>query len=111
MPGWQRTTLDGIWEGRGGALLIVQSHRFRLYSSQGGYIDGLIQQRGDRLALSTTRSTTGRAPTSLPNIRDVWCCGTRKVRSSCTDAYGSKILSIRMHRRRANRTKIRRNLV
>lgn len=51
MPGWQRTTLDGIWEGRGGTLLIVQSHRFRLYSSQGGYIDGLIQQRGDRLAL------------------------------------------------------------
>jgi hypothetical protein len=51
MPGWQRTTLDGIWEGREGGLLIVQAHRFRLYSPHGDYIDGLIQQRGDRIAL------------------------------------------------------------
>ena len=50
MPGWQRTGLDGIWEGRAGGLLIVRSHRFRLYSTQ-GYVDGLIQQRGDRIAL------------------------------------------------------------
>jgi hypothetical protein len=49
MPGWKRTGLDGIWEGRAGGLLIVQAHRFRLYSGQGGYIDGLIQQRGDRI--------------------------------------------------------------
>jgi hypothetical protein len=51
MPGWKRTGLDGIWEGRAGGLLIVQAHRFRLYSGQGGYIDGLIQQRGDRIAI------------------------------------------------------------
>ncbi len=49
-PGWQRTSLDGIWEGRDGGLLIVQAHRFRLYSSRGDYIEGLIQQRGDRIA-------------------------------------------------------------
>ena len=51
IPGWQRTSLDGIWEDRDGGLLIVQAHRFRLYSPHGGYIDGLIQQRGDRLAM------------------------------------------------------------
>lgn len=51
MPGWQRTGLDGIWEGRNGGLLIVQAHRFRLYSGHGDYVEGLIQQRGDRVAL------------------------------------------------------------
>jgi hypothetical protein len=51
LPGWRRTTLDGIWEGPDGALFIVQAHRFRLYSSRGDYIDGLIQQRGDRVAM------------------------------------------------------------
>jgi hypothetical protein len=51
VPGWRRTSLDGIWEGREGGLLIVQAHRFRLYSPHGDYIDGLIQQRGDRIAL------------------------------------------------------------
>jgi hypothetical protein len=60
MPGWQRTALDGIWEGRGGSLLIVQAHRFRLYASQGGYVDGLIQQRGDRLALYDPQQDTAR---------------------------------------------------
>jgi hypothetical protein len=60
MPGWQRTALDGIWEGRGGSLLIVQAQRFRLYSSQGGYIEGLIQQRGDRLALYDPQQDTVR---------------------------------------------------
>jgi hypothetical protein len=51
VAGWQQTSLDGIWEGRDGGLLIVQAHRFRLYSAQGDYIDGLIQQRGDRIAI------------------------------------------------------------
>jgi hypothetical protein len=51
IPGWQRTSLDGVWEGRDGGLLIVQAHRFRLYAGQGDFIEGLIQQRGDRLAL------------------------------------------------------------
>lgn len=50
-PGWQRTSLDGLWEGRDGGLLIVQAHRFRLYARRGDYIEGLIQQRGDRIAL------------------------------------------------------------
>jgi hypothetical protein len=60
MPGWQGTALDGIWEGRGGNLLIIQAHRFRLYSAHGGYIDGLIQQRGERLALSDPQQDTAR---------------------------------------------------
>ncbi len=51
LPGWQRTSLEGIWEGPNGGLLIVQAHRFRLYSGRGDYIEGLIQQRGDRVAL------------------------------------------------------------
>lgn len=48
---WQATTLNGIWEGRNGGLLIVRGYRFRLYQPNAGYIDGLIQQRGDRIAL------------------------------------------------------------
>ncbi|WP_295543460.1 hypothetical protein [uncultured Thiohalocapsa sp.] len=51
MPGWRRTSLDGVWEGRDGGLLIVQAHRFRLYAPHGDYVEGLIQQRGDRIAL------------------------------------------------------------
>ncbi|KAA6183581.1 hypothetical protein F2Q65_15430 [Thiohalocapsa marina] len=49
--GWQHTTLDGLWEGRLGGLLIVQAHRFRLYAPHGGFVDGLIQQRGERVVL------------------------------------------------------------
>jgi hypothetical protein len=60
LPGWQRTRLEGIWEGRDGGLLIVQSPRFRLYSPRGGYIEGLIQQRGDRVALYDSRHETAR---------------------------------------------------
>lgn len=48
---WQSTRLEGIWEGRDGGLLIVQNHRFRLYQPGSGYVDGLIQQRGNRVAL------------------------------------------------------------
>lgn len=51
IPGWRRTSLEGIWEGRDGGLLIVQAHRFRLYAPHGEYIEGLIQQRGDRIAM------------------------------------------------------------
>ena len=51
VPGWRRTSLEGIWEGRDGGLLIVQAHRFRLYGPHGDYIEGLIQQRGDRIAM------------------------------------------------------------
>jgi len=60
MPGWQGTMLEGIWEGRDGGLLIVQGYRFRLYSPHGGYVDGLIQQRGDRIALYDPSSDTAR---------------------------------------------------
>jgi hypothetical protein len=60
MPGWQGTTLEGIWEGRDGGLLIVQAYRFRLYSPHGGYVDGLIQQRGERIALYDPSSDTAR---------------------------------------------------
>lgn len=58
--GWRRTALEGIWEGREGGLLIVQAHRFRLYSPAGGYIEGLIQQRGDRVALYEPRQQLAR---------------------------------------------------
>ncbi|MBK1650053.1 hypothetical protein [Rhabdochromatium marinum] len=55
MERWQPTKLSGIWEGRDGGLLIVKGYRFRLYQPTAahdpGYIDGFIQQRGDRIAL------------------------------------------------------------
>jgi hypothetical protein len=52
--------LEGVWEGREGGLLIVQGHRFRLYSPHGGFVDGLIQQRDDRIALYDQGSETAR---------------------------------------------------
>ena len=51
LPGFAGTTLEGVWEGRDGGLLIVQGYRFRIQSVQGGYVDGLIQQRGERIAM------------------------------------------------------------
>lgn len=51
MAGGGATALEGVWEGRDGGLLIVLGHRFRVQSAQGGYVDGLIQQRGERIAM------------------------------------------------------------
>lgn len=48
---WRSTTLEGVWEGRDGGLLIIQGYRFRLYQPGSGHRDGFIQQRGDRVAL------------------------------------------------------------
>lgn len=50
MP-WSASQLEGIWEGRNGELLIVQGNRFRIYSPGMQRVDGLIEIRGDRLAL------------------------------------------------------------
>lgn len=55
---WRRTRLDGIWEGSNGGLLIVRGYRFRLYQPNAGYIDGLIQQRGERLAMYNPANDT-----------------------------------------------------
>jgi hypothetical protein len=43
--------LDGVWEGSGGDLLIVQGGRYRIYAPQDQYIDGLLQQQSSRVAL------------------------------------------------------------
>jgi hypothetical protein len=43
--------LDGVWEGSGGDLLIVQGGRYRLYAPQDQYIDGLLQRQSSRVAL------------------------------------------------------------
>lgn len=48
---WKPSRLEGIWEGRNGELLIVQGSRFRIYSPRMQRVDGLMQIRGDRLAL------------------------------------------------------------
>ncbi len=50
-PGWEPSRLEGVWEGRDGELLIVQGGRFRIYSSELQRVDGLLQIRGNRLAL------------------------------------------------------------
>lgn len=44
-------SLDGIWEGSGGDLLIVQGGRYRIYAPQDQYLDGLLQQQASRVAL------------------------------------------------------------
>jgi hypothetical protein len=49
--GWKPSRLEGVWEGRDGELLIVQGNRFRIYSREMQRVDGLIQVRGERLAL------------------------------------------------------------
>lgn len=51
LPWLSDSRLDGVWEGRGGELLIVQGNRFRIYPGSTGYVEGYIQTRGDRLAL------------------------------------------------------------
>jgi len=48
---WRATTLEGIWEDRDGGLLIVIGPRFRIYKPNAGHVDGLIQQRGERVVL------------------------------------------------------------
>lgn len=44
------TRIDGIWEDPDANLLIVRHHRFRLYSADGGHIEGFIQRRGELIA-------------------------------------------------------------
>jgi len=49
--GWGGDGLNGVWEGSGGDLLIVQGGRYRLYAPQDQYIEGLLQQQASRVAL------------------------------------------------------------
>jgi hypothetical protein len=43
--------LDGVWEGSGGDLLIVQGGRYRIYAPQDQHVDGWLQQQANRIAL------------------------------------------------------------
>jgi hypothetical protein len=47
--------LDGVWEGGGGDLLIVQDGRYRIYAPQDQYVDGWLQQQAGRVALYNTQ--------------------------------------------------------
>ncbi len=60
LDGWRATSLDGVWEGRDGGLLIVEGPRCRLYAPTHAHIDGLIQQRGDRIAIYTPSDDVAR---------------------------------------------------
>ncbi len=44
-------SLDGVWEGSGGDLLIVQGGRYRIYAPKDQYVDGILQQQSNRVAL------------------------------------------------------------
>jgi hypothetical protein len=48
---WMGSPLEGIWEGRGGELLIVQGNRFRIYAGSAAHVDGYIMVRANRVAL------------------------------------------------------------
>jgi hypothetical protein len=48
---WMGSPLDGVWEGRGGELLIVQGNRFRIYAGSAAHVDGYIMVRTNRVAL------------------------------------------------------------
>lgn len=54
-------SLEGIWEGRDGELLIVQGNRFRIYSPGLQRVDGYIQVKGNRLALFNPADENARA--------------------------------------------------
>lgn len=43
--------LDGVWEGSGGDMLIVQRGRYRIYAPQDQYVDGLLQLQASQVAL------------------------------------------------------------
>jgi cytochrome c556 len=43
--------LDGVWEGGGGDMLIVQGGRYRIYAPQDQHVDGLLQRQASRVAL------------------------------------------------------------
>lgn len=45
------TGLDGIWEGRDGELFIIHGNRFRLYSPNSLFVDGLIRRDDGHIAL------------------------------------------------------------
>lgn len=56
MPGmdampWGASPLEGVWEGAGGGLLIVQGGFYRLYAGAGGFVDGRIETDGQQLRL------------------------------------------------------------
>lgn len=53
---WSGSTLEGPWEAAGGGLLLVQGPYYRLYSPNGGFVDGTIQVTGDRVRLSNGRA-------------------------------------------------------
>ena len=42
MP-WSGGLLEGVWEGAGGGVLIVQGPYYRLYSPTGGFIEGRLE--------------------------------------------------------------------
>lgn len=50
MP-WSGSSLEGVWEGASGGLLIVQGAFYRLYAPGGGYVDGRIEISGQQLRM------------------------------------------------------------
>lgn len=55
------SSLQGIWEGRDGELVVVQGERFRIYSSDGRTLDGRVRVQGDRLAMHVPGEAQARA--------------------------------------------------
>lgn len=45
------TALEGLWEAAGGGLLIVQGGHYRLYASNGAFVDGSLGVAADRVRL------------------------------------------------------------
>lgn len=52
-----RSTVDGIWLGQGGELVLVMYGHFRIYASAEVYRDGLFEIDGDRLMMYDPESS------------------------------------------------------
>ncbi|HYN77514.1 MAG TPA: hypothetical protein VES73_06965 [Lamprocystis sp. (in: g-proteobacteria)] len=48
--------LEGVWEGAGGGLLIVQGDRYRIYAPNWSAADGTLQVSGNRLQMVNRRA-------------------------------------------------------
>jgi hypothetical protein len=57
---WSGSSLEGVWEGRNGELLIVQGDRFRIYPGHVGYVEGYLKLSGDRLAMYNPQDQAAR---------------------------------------------------
>ena len=51
-------SLDGIWQGRSGEILVIWANRFRIYADASRFTEGDLRVQGNQLWLHNPRSNT-----------------------------------------------------